>query len=104
MVKRTQTGGTLALEGDRNKAMQDAQAQMNAHCQGPYSVIEEGEAVVGTDTVAGEDTAYGEGGESKSSSASTRQATEYRITYACGGGDGPPPGGPPMDEPAPGQP
>jgi hypothetical protein len=120
VVQRTQYGGIIALQGDRGKAMEQAHKEMGAHC-GPnnYSIIQEGEEVIGTDTVAqsntdyGEDTAYAEGtqnsgnssstaggsstrgGSSTNAASSTRDAVEWRVHYQCGGapaGAGPAPG------------
>jgi hypothetical protein len=127
VVKRTQYGGVIALQGDRAKAMEQAHKEMSMHCGVQnYSIIQEGEEVIGTDTVAqsdtnyGEDTAYAEGtstsgnssstaggsstrgGSSTSASSSTRDAVEWRVHYQCGGapaGGGPPP---PPPGPAPG--
>ena len=85
LVNRTQYGGTYALEGDRNKAMEDAHAQISAHCHGPYTIVSEGEQVIGSDTSHGEEsyvredgTVVNEGGQS------TRDATEWRLQYQCG--------------------
>lgn len=96
VVRRTQTGGVLALEGERNKAMEQANQMMMQHCQGPYTIVEEGEHVVGTETshsdesyVTEEGTVVNEGGEV------TREATEWRIRYVCGASAAPPPQGPP---------
>ena len=84
-VHRTQTGGTIALQGDRNAAMEKAKAAMSQHCGGTFTVVEEGEAVVGEDTYAREDTHTDKrGDEHTSAGASTRQATEWRVTYVCG--------------------
>jgi hypothetical protein len=92
VVKRTQYGGTIALQGDQNKAMEDAHAKMNAHCgsQG-YTITEEGEVVVGSDTAYGEDTEYDEDGSTTEGGSTTRDATEWRVTYECGQAGGPPP-------------
>lgn len=105
VVRRTQTGGVLALEGERNKAMEHANQMMMQHCQGPYTIVEEGEHVVGTDTahsdesyVAEDGTVVNEGGES------TREATEWRIRYVCGANAAPPPQGPPSGPPDQGPP
>ena len=98
LVHQTQTGGTYALEGDRQKAMEEASQGMAQHCQGPYTVVEQGEHVVGTETAGGSETyetydgtVVEEGGQS------TREATEWRVRYQCGGqpapGYGPPPPG-----------
>lgn len=110
VVRRTQTGGVLALEGERNKAMEQAHQMMMQHCQGPYTIVEEGEHVVGTETshsdesyVTEEGTVVNEGGEV------TREATEWRIRYVCGASAAPPPpqgppGGYPEQGPAQGPP
>ena len=108
LINQTQAGGTFALDGDRGKAMEDAQAQMAAHCgPGNFSIVSQGQAVIGQDTVAQEDTQYGQnqsrngrrtrGGSSTVAQSSTRDATEWRVEYACGAGGGgaPPPAGPP---------
>lgn len=107
VVRQTQTGGEIALEGERQKAMEQAHAQMNAHCQGPYTIVEQGEVVVGTDTARADEsyveedgTVVNEGGES------TRDATEWRIKYVCGNAAPPPAvapdAPPPAEEPPPG--
>ena len=93
VVRQTQAGGEIALEGpDRQEAMKQAHQAMQAHCQGPYTIVEQGEVVVGTDTVHSDEsyvdedgTVVNEGGES------TRDATEWRIKYQCGAAAGPPP-------------
>jgi hypothetical protein len=111
LVNRTQYGGVFALEGDRNKAMEDAHAQMTQHCRGPYTIVSEGENVVGTDSaqqnetyVADDGTVVNQGG------ASTRQATEWRVQYQCGQSQSvpsqpspyaQPPGGAPSQPPPP---
>ena len=88
LVRRDQTGGVLALKGDRQTAMQDAQSQMQAHCGGPYTVVSEENAVVGEQTqsqAGGSTHQYGNSNYSSGSSASqTTAVTEYRITYQCG--------------------
>ena len=107
IVRQTQAGGEIALEGDRQKAMEQAHSAMQAHCQGPYTITEQGEVVIGTDTARADEayveedgTVVSEGGES------TRQATEWRVKYVCGnsappadapGPDNPPPPPPPGD-------
>lgn len=105
VVRRNQTGGVLALEGARNKATEDAHRIMSEHCRGPYTIVEEGEHVVGTDTAGGEETYVAEDGTVVTEGgSSTREATEWRISYVCGQ-SAPPPAGPanapPPAEPAP---
>ena len=107
VIQRTQTGGVIELQGDRNKAMEQATAEMSAHCGGPgsWQVTQEGEEVVGQDTFVREDTSEA----SKTSRSgrrqrtdttttgqtSTRNATAWRIHYQCNsaGAPPPPPGG-----------
>jgi hypothetical protein len=111
LVNRTQYGGTFALEGDRNKAMEDAHAQMSGHCRGPYNIVSEGENVVGTDSAQQNETYVAEDGTVvNQGGASTRQATEWRVQYQCGAGGQPipsqpsyvpPPGTAPQQPPPP---
>jgi hypothetical protein len=130
LVDRSQYGGTIALNGDREKAMEQANQMMAQHCgPGNYQVVHEGEVPVGTDTYSQTNTNYGEstqsnrsgtqsnteGGATSSSGTSTRTATEWRIQYQCGGAPaagtagpggpgGPPPGPPPGPAPDPNAP
>src|SRR5262245_65187571 len=57
VIQRTQAGGIIELEGDRGKAMEQANQEMAAHC-GPnnYTIVQEGEEAIGTDTYSREDT------------------------------------------------
>jgi hypothetical protein len=102
VISRTQAGGVIELQGDRGKAMEQANSEMNAHCgPGNFTITQEGEEAIGTDTVAREDTAE----DSKTSrsgrrsstdsttvaTTSTRTATAWRVHYACNGAGGPPP-------------
>jgi len=116
VITRTQAGGIIELQGDRNKAMEQANNAMAAHCGGPgsWDITQEGEEAIGTDTFTREDTAQ----DSKSSRSgrrsktdttttgqtSTRTATAWRIHYSCRGAGGPPPppAGPPEGAPPPG--
>jgi hypothetical protein len=107
LVRQDQGGGTLALNGDQNKAMEDAHRKMAAHCgPGNYQIVSQGEVVVGQDTAARADTYDQPDGTTTTAGSSTRDATEWRVNYACGGAAAAPPpmapapGGPPP-EPAP---
>src|SRR5207302_1247304 len=110
LVQRNQYGGVIALNGDRSKAMEQANSMMAQHCgPGNYQIVSEGEVPVGTDTMARSDTSYGSstasnpngtasntaGGETTTAGSSTRTATEWRVQYQCGQGAGAPPAGPP---------
>ena len=119
VIQRTQTGGIIQLDGDRGKAMEQANSEMSRHCgPGNYTITQEGEEAVGTDTFVREDTAtdsaVSRSGRRASSDSttvgqtSTRTATAWRVHYVCNGAGGPPPpggpaaGGPPP--PPPGEP
>jgi hypothetical protein len=96
-VKRTQDGGVIALQGDREGAMEKARKAMAEHCQGPYTVVEEGEVVIGEDSAAAAETHNTRrGGEVTRANSSTRQATEWRVTYVCGVASATPPPDPGM--------
>ncbi len=100
-VQRTQYGGTIALNGDRGKAMEAATKDMQAHCPGGYQVLNEGEVPIGTDTGARSDTYQNrDGSVTQQAGQSTRTATEWRVQYQCNGapvapGPAPAPAGPP---------
>ena len=117
VIQRTQAGGVIELSGDRGKAMEQANADMASHC-GPnnFTIVQEGEEAIGTDTYTREDTGTtdhnsrsGRTTTSDTSTAgqnSTRTATAWRVHYQCNGAGGPPPGGPPPPAggPPPGEP
>ncbi|CAN5834743.1 hypothetical protein BH11MYX2_BH11MYX2_06000 [soil metagenome] len=106
VISRNQSGGVIELQGDRGKAMEQANQEMSAHC-GPnnYQIVQEGEEVVGQDTVVQEDTAtdnhqsrtgrHSSTDSSTTQTSSTRAATAWRVHYQCNGAGGPPhgPGG-----------
>jgi len=102
VISRTQAGGVIELQGDRGKAMEQANQEMNSHCgPGNFNITQEGEEAIGTDTVARTDTAEDTntsrtGRRSSTDSTtvgqtSTRTATAWRVHYACNGAGGPPP-------------
>ena len=85
IVKQDQVGGILALKGDQGKAHEQAQQIMTQHCQGPYHIVEQGETVIGSRTHGGEETyATRRGTVVTRGGSSTRDVTEWRITYRCG--------------------
>lgn len=123
VIQRTQgagAGGTIELEGDRNKAMEQANEEMAAHC-GPnnFTIIQDGEeeldaagntdtaAQVATTTPALRDGRRGATSALTSPPQSTRTTTVWRVHYQCGTDIAPgagPSGDPaaPAGEPAPG--
>jgi hypothetical protein len=102
VIQRTQAGGVIELQGDRGKAMEQANQEMASHC-GPnnWTIIQEGEEAIGTDTYTREDTNAGsttsrdgrstQGGATTQGQQSTRTATAWRIHYQCNGAAGPQP-------------
>lgn len=107
VIRRDQYGGVIELQGDRSKAMEQANQLMSQHCQAAgATIISEGEEAIGTDTYSREDTssdsAVSRNGRRAASDStttgqqSTRTATAWRIHYGCGAaGQQPPAGGPP---------
>jgi len=107
VIQRTQTGGTIELSGDRSKAMEQANQEMASHC-GPnnYTIVQEGEEAVGTDTYTNQNTQYGQGtntspdgtqqvtqgGQNTQQVQSTRTANAWRVHYQCNNAGAPPPG------------
>jgi hypothetical protein len=120
VIQRTQVGGVIELQGDRGKAMEQANQEMSAHC-GPnnFTIVQEGEEAIGTDTYSREDssaaatqsrngrTQYAD--STTQGQTSTRTATAWRVHYQCNGAGAPAPvpaAGPPAPPPggAPGAP
>jgi hypothetical protein len=89
-------GGVLALVGAEDKAMEDAEQKMAAHCgAGKFRVERRTMAVTGISTVSTTQTDYGEqendqgeqrersGGETQSTITESQETRELRISYAC---------------------
>ncbi len=98
LVRRDLYGGTLALHGHHETALEDARRQMAEHCRGPYTVVAEENVVVGEQTQSSGSTSYFKTGTSSSGTTTTRGITEYRVTYQCGTMV-PPPATPPATPP-----
>ena len=120
VIQRTQQGGVIELQGDRGKAMEQANQEMASHC-GPnnFTVTQEGYEAIGTDTYTtqnAQDTEHtSHSGRTTTDQqttqgvTSTRTAQAWRVHYQCNGAAGapppPPPGGdqgPPPPPPPPG--
>ena len=111
VIQRTQAGGVIELQGDRGKAMEQANSEMAAHC-GPnnYTIVQEGEEAIGTDTYTREDTSAASqtsrsgrtttAGSTTTGQQSTRTATAWRVHYQCNGAGGQPAMGGPAPQPA----
>jgi hypothetical protein len=73
IVQKTPIGGTIELEGDHNKAMEQANEEMAAHCGfSNFTVLSEGAEPVDADNAAA------------TPPESTR--TAYRVRYQCDAG------------------
>lgn len=85
LVEKTQTGGVIALEGDRDKAWEQAEADIRDHCgdQG-HHIVREGETVIGEKTEYGERTEPDKKGTSTGGEVTTSDLTEWRVEYMCG--------------------
>ena len=102
VIQRTQTGGVIELQGDRGKAMEQANQEMSRHC-GPnnFTITQEGEEAIGTDTYSREDTSatadesrngrHQRADSTTTGVQSTRTATAWRVHYSCNGAGGPAP-------------
>jgi len=103
VVQRTQYGGVIALNGDRQKAYEQAEQEMARHCgPGNFQVVREGEVPVGTDSMARSDTYNNnDGTQTQTAGQSTRTATEWRVEYQCGQGGQQAPQGPQGGAPGP---
>lgn len=77
VVQKTTAGGTIELEGDHNKAMEQANEQMAAHCGlSNVTVLFEGVEPI--------DDAAGSAASAQAAPETTR--TAYRVHYQCGDG------------------
>lgn len=85
VVWRTQTGGVIELQGDRNKSMEQANNEMSAHCgANNYTIVAEGLEPVGTDRYYGQSSSpYPQGGVQTSGYEQQRTATIWRVHYQC---------------------
>jgi hypothetical protein len=102
VIQRNQTGGVIELQGDRGKAMEQANQEMASHC-GPnnFTIVQEGEEAIGTDTYTQENTnaaadtsrngRHTRADSQTSGVQSTRTATAWRVHYQCNGAGGPQP-------------
>ncbi len=95
IIQMTPAGGIIELQGDRSKAMEQATSDMNAKC-GPsnFTIVQEGEEPVGTQTVQQDQPNPGSGAPTTTSSTSNVMA--WRIHFQCNGAIG---GPPPLDQP-----
>ena len=110
VIQRTQSGGVIELSGDRGKAMEQANQEMASHC-GPnnFTIVQEGEEAIGTDTYSREDTNSTDhtsrsgrtstNDQTTQGQTSTRTATAWRVHYQCNNAGAPPPGGVPPGPP-----
>ena len=104
-VKVAQGGGEVALEGDRALAHQKAEDYMKSKCQAGYTILEEGEATVGTDTSTSSSSSGARThgftiGRRNQTESSTRDATEWRVKYQCKDASPAPAAGPAAASPA----
>lgn len=79
VVQKTPDGGVVALQGVQSGAREKADEYMRGQCGGEYAVVEEGEAVVGSDTTARKTSTFL--GPATQSHSTDR--TEWRISFKC---------------------
>jgi|GEM_PF-1264022 len=98
-VRRTATGGELALLANNDGSREEAGKLMTARCPNGYDILEEGEVVVGqvsrTDTQANTEQRRGFYNQPTQQTNATQTTTtedkrEWRILYQCKGVAGAP--------------
>ena len=78
-ILQTPSGGVIRLEGDLNKATEQAQQLMAKQCgDGKFTIVQKGEEPIGTDP-----SGRAAAGVPSEPATSTRTATEVRIHYRC---------------------
>jgi len=85
VVKKTQSGGEVALVGPQESAREKADEYMRSQCPTGFDIVEEGEAVVGSTTTA-RTTDNGKnifGQKTATTSADSTDKREWRIKYQC---------------------
>jgi hypothetical protein len=85
VVHRTPAGGEVALEGSEEKAREAANEYMASQCPYGFDVIEEGEAVVGSETTASTRKEKVFGVPVSSTRSQTTDKREWRLKYQCRG-------------------
>jgi hypothetical protein len=87
VVKKTSSGGELALVGPPESAREKANGYMQSQCAQGFDIVEEGEAVVGSTTTA----RTSDGGKNifgrptQTTSADSTDKREWRIKFQCKG-------------------
>ena len=78
-----QQGGVLVLEGDENKAMQDAQNKMGQHCgPGNYQIVKRETVKVGEEQYANSNTAYDERTDrARDEDTASASASDTTVTH-----------------------
>ena len=100
-VRRSPSGGEIAIRGRTSGAEKEAADLMNARCATGYDIVDEGEVVVGQQTFHN---AQGQGTVMQNrngrvtqvntysqGTTTTQNTTEWRIIYQCKSGAGTPP-------------
>lgn len=86
VVRKTATGGEVALEqqGTMGQSHEKAVEYIASQCPSGYEIVEEGEAVIGSDTTAQSADGRDIFGRNVNRSASTTtEKREWRIKYQC---------------------
>jgi hypothetical protein len=89
-VKRTPSGGEVALLAQNGDAQAQAQSLMASRCPAGYDILEEGEAVVGQEVQSNTTQRQGFFGPTQSTTAQSQDKREWRIKYQCKGAGGAP--------------
>jgi hypothetical protein len=85
VVRKTTSGGEVALVGPQESAREKADEYMRGQCPTGFDVVEEGEAVVGSTTTArtadGGKNLFGQ--PTSTTHADSTDKREWRIKYQC---------------------
>jgi len=85
VVKKVNTGGEVALEGPQEEARQKADGYMHGACPSGFDILEESEAVVGSNSASQTKTGVGWLGPQANTQSTTTDKREWRIKYQCKG-------------------
>lgn len=81
VVQKTRDGGVVALQGQESGAREKADEYMRSQCPAGYEIVEEGEAVVGSDTTVRQRQTF----IGPVTTAQSEDRREWRLTYKCKG-------------------
>jgi len=82
-IRKTTTGGTVAIVGSRSDGMEKVNQMLTDHCQGPYTITEEQEVIVGEESTMTQEVKTKDDTRTKSTTVTRQPVIEYHVTYSC---------------------